>query len=125
VALPGGGQVGAVVAVNAVGEIYNPDTGAKIVAAGSGSMPEGWPIPGSNTTLAVVATDLQLNKAQCLRVAQMAHDGFARTIKPSHTLYDGDTIFALSTGAAGPGDPNLVGIFAAEAIVQAILSVFI
>jgi L-aminopeptidase/D-esterase-like protein len=125
VALPGGGHVGALVAVNAVGEIYNPNTGEKIVAAGSGPMPEGWPIPGTNTTLGVVATDLQLSKTQCLRVAQMAHDGFARTIKPSHTLYDGDTIFALSTGTAGPGDPNLVGIFAAEAIAQAILSVFI
>ena len=123
--LPTGGHVGALVAVNAVGEIYNPATGQKIVAAGaSGPMPQGWPIPGGNTTLAVVATDVQLSKTQCLRVAQMAHDGFARAIRPSHTLYDGDTIFALSTGAAGPGDPNLVGVFAAEAIVQAILSLF-
>ncbi len=125
VPLPGGGLVGALVAVNAVGEIFDPATGQKIVAAGGGSMPKGWPIPGANTTLAVVATNVQLSKSQCLRVAQMAHDGFARTIQPSHTLYDGDTIFALSTGAAGPGDPNLVGIFAAEAIVRAILSVFV
>jgi L-aminopeptidase/D-esterase-like protein len=122
--LPTGGSVGALVAVNAVGEIYDPATGEKVAAAGGGPMPEGWPIPGANTTLAVVATDVQLSKTQCQRVAQMAHDGFARAIKPSHTMYDGDTIFALSTGAAGPGDPNLVGIFAAEAIVQAILAVF-
>jgi L-aminopeptidase/D-esterase-like protein len=116
--LPGGGRVGALVAVNAVGEIYNPETAEKIVTSGGGAMPEGWPVPGANTTLAVVATDLQLSKTQCLRVAQMAHDGFARAIKPSHTMYDGDTIFALSTGAAGPGDPNLVGIFAAEALAH-------
>ena len=123
--LPGGGQVGALVAVNAVGEIYDPATGEKVVAASAGGpMPAGWPVPGGNTTLAAVATDVQLSKTQCLRVAQMAHDGFARTIKPSHTLYDGDAIFALSTGAAGQGDPNLVGIFAAEAIALAILSAF-
>jgi len=123
--LPTGGSVGALAAVNAVGEIYDPATGEKVVAAGGkGPMPGGWPIPGANTTLAVVATDVQLTKTQCRRVAQMAHDGFARAIKPSHTMYDGDTIFALSTGTAGPGDPNLVGIFAAEAIVQAILAVF-
>jgi len=121
--LPTGGSVGALVAVNAVGEIYNPATGAKIVAAGGGA-PGGNPMAGTNTTLAVVATDVALTKAQCQRVAQMAHDGIARAIKPSHTLYDGDTIFALSTGAAGPGDPNMVGIFAAEAVAQAILSAF-
>ncbi len=121
--LPTGGSVGALVAVNAVGEIYNPATGAKIVAAGGGA-PGGNPMAGTNTTLAVVATDVALTKAQCQRVAQMAHDGIARAIKPSHTLYDGDAIFALSTGAAGPGDPNMVGIFAAEAVAQAILSAF-
>jgi L-aminopeptidase/D-esterase-like protein len=124
VTMPGGGLVGAIAVVNAVGEIYDPATGDKIVAAGGGEPAAGWPIPGGNTTLAVVATDVQLNKSQCLRVAQMSHDGLARTIRPSHTLYDGDTIFALSTGGSGPGDANLVGIFAALAIEQAILSIF-
>ena len=51
----------------------------------------------------------------------MAHDGLARAIHPSHTLYDGDAIFALSLGGGGAGDPNLVGIYAAEAVAQAIL----
>ena len=126
VSVPGGGKVGALVAVNAVGEIYNPETGEKLIAASHGGDAQaGWPIPGTNTTLAVVATDLQLTKAQCLRVAQMAHDGFARVIKPSHTFYDGDAIFALSTGEAGQGDPNLVGISATEAIARAILSIFL
>lgn len=124
-ALPGGGMVGAIAAVNAVGEIYDPASGKKIVAAGAaGDMPANWPLRGGNTTLAVVATDIALSKTECLRVAQMAHDGLARAIKPSHTLFDGDTIFALSTGSAGPGDANLVGVFAAEAITQAILAAF-
>ncbi len=119
--LPTGGSVGAIVAVNAVGEIVDPATGQKVVAAAPGDAPSGWPMPGQNTTIGVVATDLTLTKSQCLRVAQMAHDGFARAIQPSHTLYDGDTIFALSTGVGPVGDPNLVGIFAAEVMSQAIL----
>jgi L-aminopeptidase/D-esterase-like protein len=119
--LPTGGSVGAIVAVNALGEIVDPATGQKIVASDPGDIPAGWPAPGQNTTIGVVATDLTLTKTQCLRVAQMAHDGFARAIQPSHTLYDGDTIFALSTGVGPVGDPNLVGIFAAEVMVQAIL----
>jgi L-aminopeptidase/D-esterase-like protein len=124
--LPGGAKVGALVALNAVGEVYHPETGVKIVAARQGHpAPTGWPIPGANTTLAVVATDLTLTKPQCLRVAQMAHDGLARAIRPSHTLYDGDVIFAISTGSSRPGDPNLVGIFAAEAIAKAILSIYL
>ncbi|HEY53746.1 MAG TPA: P1 family peptidase [Caldilineae bacterium] len=119
--LPTGGSVGAIVAVNAVGEIVDPATGQKVVASDPGDIPAGWPAPGQNTTIGVVATDLTLTKTQCLRVAQMAHDGFARAIQPSHTLYDGDTIFALSTGVGPVGDPNLVGIFAAEVMSQAIL----
>ena len=127
--LPTGGSVGAIVAVNALGEIVDPATGQKVVVAdqkaagaAAGDIPSGWPMPGQNTTIGVVATDLTLTKTQCLRVAQMAHDGFARAIRPSHTLYDGDTIFALSTGVGPVGDPNLVGIFAAEVMAQAILN---
>lgn len=119
--LPSGGSVGAIVAVNALGEIVDPATGQTVVASDPGEIPAGWPAPGQNTTIGVVATDLALTKTQCLRVAQMAHDGLARTIRPSHTLYDGDAIFALSTGAGPAGDPNLVGIFVAEVMAQAIL----
>ncbi len=119
--LPTGGRVGAIVAVNALGEIYDPATGQKVVVADQGDTPDDWPAPGHNTTIGVVATDLNLTKSQCLRVAQMAHDGLARTIRPSHTLYDGDAIFAISTGNGPAGDPNLVGIFAAEVLAQAIL----
>ncbi len=119
--LPTGGKVGAIVAVNALGEIIDPATGQKVVSADQGGISNGWPAAGQNTTIGVVATDLQLTKTQCFRVAQMAHDALARTIRPSHTLYDGDAIFAISTGSGPAGDPNLVGIFAAEALTQAIL----
>ncbi len=128
--LPSGGIVGALVAVNALGEIIDPATGKTVVSAGEGDhvgdhvgdSATGLPFAGMNTTLAVVATDLTLNKSQCLRVAQMAHDGFARAIFPSHTMYDGDIIFALSTGEDTPGDPNLVGMLAAETVIRAILN---
>ena len=119
--LPTGGKVGAIVAVNALGEIVDPATGQKVVSAAPGESPSGWPALGQNTTIGAVATDLKLTKTECLRVSQMAHDGLARAILPSHTLYDGDTVFAISTGAGPAGDPNLVGIFAAEALAQAIL----
>jgi L-aminopeptidase/D-esterase-like protein len=53
--------------------------------------------PGNNTTIGVVATDANLTKAQALKVAQMAHDGLARAIRPAHTMFDGDAIFCLAT----------------------------
>jgi L-aminopeptidase/D-esterase-like protein len=60
-----------------------------------------------NTTIGVVATDVRLTKAECRKVAEMAHDGLARSIRPVHTAFDGDTLFCLATGvrdaaAAGP-----------------------
>jgi len=120
-ALPGGGWVAALVVVNAFGEIVDPADGRTVVAAKPGQRSGDGPFPGRNTTIGVVATDLALTKAQCLRVAQMAHDGLARAIRPSHTLYDGDTLFALSLGRDAPGDPQTIGIFAAEAASQAVL----
>lgn len=121
VELPAGGRIVAIVAVNALGEIFDPATGQKIVDADQGDAPDGWPVAGQNTTIGVVATDLTLTKTECLRVAQMAHDGLARTIRPSHTLYDGDTLFAMSTGSGPVGDANLVGVYAAEVLAQAII----
>ena len=75
-----------------------------------------------NTTLGIVATNATLTKTQATRVAQIAHDGFARAIVPVHTASDGDAIFALATGSvAGTVDADLVGWAAAEAIAQAIV----
>jgi L-aminopeptidase/D-esterase-like protein len=75
-----------------------------------------------NTTLAVVATDAALTKAQARRVAIMAHDGLARSIRPVHTMFDGDTVFAISTGQART-DVTSVGAVAAELLSKAIAAV--
>jgi len=127
--------VGAIAAVNACGDVYEPHTG-KLLA--SGRFPDGTPIPcesllfgaapvqemlkfpkpGQNTTIAVVATDATLSKAQANRMATCAHDGFARAIRPVHTQMDGDTVFALATGRADV-EVNIVQLCAAAAEVMA------
>ena len=79
-------------------------------------------MPGQNTTIGVVATNARLTKTQATKVAQMAHDGVARAIYPSHTMGDGDTIFALATGAlSGDADVSRVGALAAEMVSDAIM----
>jgi L-aminopeptidase/D-esterase-like protein len=138
-AQPDGLVVAALVAVNAVGDIIDPATG-KIVAGvlgpdgktfadaralmRSGAFAER-PRPGTNTTIGIVATNATLTKVQALKVAQMAHDGYARAISPVHTPFDGDTIFALSTGTADKPVPDMaigrIGALAAEAMADAIL----
>lgn len=75
--------------------------------------------PTSNTVIGVVVTNAKLNKEQVNKVAQMAHDGLARAVRPAHTMYDGDTIFALATGEV-EADVNLIGAFAAEVTASAI-----
>jgi L-aminopeptidase/D-esterase-like protein len=75
---------------------------------------------GQNTTIAVVATDALLSKAEASKLAQMAHDGLARTIRPVHTPFDGDTVFALATGQR-PGLPLAVlGSIAADVLARAV-----
>ncbi len=110
-----GVTVGALVACNALGDVYNPFNGALIAGARTADGTallntrdallrgeEAQPIlAGSNTTIGVVATDAILTKAQAHRLAVTAHDGLARTINPVHTMSDGDTLFALGTGHTG------------------------
>ena len=124
--------VGALVAVNAVGDVLDPKTGQIIAGArkadGSGFMDsmarirEGYGVraDSANTTIGVVATNVALDKAQATKVAQMAHDGLARTIYPVHTPSDGDTIFAVATGAnsarANPGEVM------ARAVLRAVMN---
>lgn len=134
VQLPDGLTVGALVAVNAFGDVVDPDTGA--IAAGARS-DDGKSFPGTtrilqgvkeidpfkqitNTTLAVVASNARLSKNQTTKIAQMAHNALARTIDPVHTMFDGDTIFALSTGKMD-ADVNVVGTMAVQALQQAVL----
>lgn len=112
-ALPGGVTVGVLVIVNAAGDVVDPATGLPWMAALIEEFGLTAPPPGQlaayadrhtelsplNTTIAVVATDAALSPAGCRRVAVAAHDGLARTIRPCHTPLDGDTVFALATGA--------------------------
>jgi L-aminopeptidase/D-esterase-like protein len=75
----------------------------------------------NNTTLAVVATNAQLSKAGATQVARMAHDGLARAIRPIHTSFDGDAVFALSTGEV-PAQPGLIGAVAADVLAEAVIN---
>jgi L-aminopeptidase/D-esterase-like protein len=135
VELPDGVVVGALVAVNAVGDVVDPATGAVVAGIrtedGTGFTDARTLIrsrdgltgePGENTTIGVVATNATLTKAQATKVAQMAHDGLARAVYPAHTPWDGDTIFALATGEI-EGEPDLIvlGAVAADVVADAIL----
>lgn len=142
--LGGGVIVGAIVAINAFGDIIRPQTGAILAGArpaqvgpvkvgGDGEFANTLDVmktlPGrtimklatrANTVIGAVATNAKLTQAEATRVAMMAQDGLARSIRPAHTLLDGDTIFALSTGSK-KADVSTIGAFAAEALAQAIL----
>jgi L-aminopeptidase/D-esterase-like protein len=135
IALPNGLIVGAIVAVNAVGDVIDPSNGAVVAGArdASGKLADArkvlrggsqttTPRPGENTTIGVVATNAKLTKAQATRMALMADDGLARALFPSHTLGDGDTVFALATGSwNGTADVSNVGALAADVMAEAIV----
>ncbi len=133
--MPNGLVVGALVAVNAVGDIIDPDTGkivagvrnpdntfadARLILRRGG--PSQTPRPGANTTIGLVATNAKLTKADAHRMALMADDGFARAIFPSHTMGDGDTVFSLGTGT-WTGEVNItqIGALAADVMAKAIV----
>jgi L-aminopeptidase/D-esterase-like protein len=90
--------VGAIAAVNAFGEIVDDD--GTVIAGATGGVGEDAPPPrpGTNTTIAVVATDAKLDKERAHLLAVAAHRGLARAVRPAHTMWDGDTVFALATG---------------------------
>jgi L-aminopeptidase/D-esterase-like protein len=141
----GGIIVGALVAVNAFGDVVDPANGS--ILAGARPLHTG-PIKigatekyadtlqtmktlagrtilgfaaRQNTVIGVVATNARLNKEEINKVAQMAHNGLALTIRPAHTMMDGDTIFALATGDRG-ADVNIVGAFAVQAVAAAVVN---
>lgn len=127
-------QVGALVAVNAVGDVYDPDTGKELAGVRG-------PQPGqllqseqviwaaadqmrtdgavTNTTIGIVFTNAVFNKGELGKIAGMAQDGYARTIRPVHTSNDGDTIYAASTGTA-KANLDLVGTLAAYVMGKAV-----
>lgn len=140
---PDGLVVAALIAVNAVGDVVDPADGAVVAGvrnedgtladarellleslSGPPSAAEGeasGPFAGANTTIGVVAVNAPLTKAQAGKVAEMAHDGLARTIYPVHTPSDGDTLFALSTGDGPEVRVGRIGALAAEAVARAVL----
>jgi L-aminopeptidase/D-esterase-like protein len=126
--------VGALVACNAVGDVIDPTTGQVLAGARTADGQNlldtqrallagergNRPLPGTNTTIGVVATNATLTKAQAKRLAMSAHDGLARSIRPAHTTLDGDTLFALATGTeVGQVDLMLLTVMAAEATALA------
>lgn len=140
----GGVVVGALVAVNAWGDVIDPHTNQIVAGLRSGKVgplrvggkayfadtlammkkPLGRALLGlatrANTVIGVVATNAKLTKAQATKVAQMAQDGIARAIRPAHTMLDGDVVFALSSGGRR-ADVTTLGAFAAEVMAEAIL----
>ncbi len=143
VALTGSLVVAALVVVNAFGDVVDPNSGQILAGVRSPEVqptPPGSPLcfantlevmnspygemvfkhsrSATNTSLGVVATNARLTKEEINKVAQMAHNGFARAIRPVHTMLDGDTIFSLATGEVD-GNVNLIGSFAAEVVARA------
>jgi L-aminopeptidase/D-esterase-like protein len=136
--------VGALVVVNSLGDVVDPGTGQLIAGlrsgrigplrvGGAGYLADTLAVmktlagrtalgiaQHANTAIGVVATNVQLDKAGATKVARMAQDGFARSLRPAHTMLDGDAIFALSTGRVR-GNISSVGAFAAEVVAQAVL----
>lgn len=126
-------KVAALIVVNAVGDVID-ERGA--ILAGVRQPPAGdrfanaltifsalariQPGTSSNTVVGVVATNALCSKEETNKIAQMAHDGLARAVRPAHTMLDGDTIFSLATGTAGRANLSVIGAFAAEATAQAI-----
>jgi L-aminopeptidase/D-esterase-like protein len=128
-------KVGALVAVNCLGDVIDPNTGERL----AGTLNEDMKTLGntedimvesyanvknlfsSNTTIGVVATNAELTKSQATKVASMAQDGFARTMRPAHSLFDGDTVFALATGSVH-ADVNVVGLLAARVVERAVIA---
>ena len=134
VTLANGIKVGAIVAVNAVGSVVDPQTGNVVAGIRTESGKELLDTKeilqqlgastidfGQNTTIGVVATNASLNQAQVTQVARMAQSGVARSIVPSHTPLDGDTLFSVATGKLNFGDVTEIGSLAAEVTSQAII----
>ncbi len=140
-----GVRVAAIVAVNAFGDVINPNNGkilagARPVQVGPFTIGSNQPFADTlemmrtfagrsilnfaaaqNTVIGVVATNARLDKVQANKVAQMAQNGLALTIRPAHTMLDGDTLFTIATGQH-KADVNIIGAFAVQVVAQAILS---
>ena len=127
-------KVGALVAVNCLGDVIDPETGKKLagpldedgrtLADTEDIMIKAYAekknLFSGNTTIGVIATNAALDKAQVGKLASMSQNGYARTMRPAHTMFDGDTIFALSTGFVA-ADLSVVGLLAARVMERAVV----
>jgi len=122
--------VGALAVVNALGDVIDPQTLQVIAGTRNSTGTDFLSDPFGNTTIAVVATNASLSKVEVNKVAQMAHDGMAQVIRPAHTMFDGDTIFALALGPKlqARTDPatsaryvSMIGLAAATTLARAIV----
>ncbi|MBU5669229.1 P1 family peptidase [Peptoniphilus sp. MSJ-1] len=126
--------VSSIVALNALGDIYDYEKGERIAGVydrenkkflNTNELYENkfkgynQSVSLANTTISVIATNAKLSKANCNKISQMAHDGYARSINPVHTMNDGDTIFTIASGEV-ESDINLIGILAAKSISRSI-----
>ncbi|WP_019240664.1 MULTISPECIES: P1 family peptidase [Bacillus] len=134
ITLSDGVVVGALVAVNSVGDVRDPTSGE--ILAGTfdpntrtildsinmleGIQPDAMK-PGTNTTIGIIGVNADLTKAEATKISQMAHDGYARTIYPAHTMFDGDTIFTLATGTQKVSI-DVIGSLAAKVMEMAIIN---
>ena len=117
-------KVGALVAVNAVGDVYDFETDGKTFLDSERVLMQQLDAPQEkfvgNTTLGVLFTNAKLDKARLCKAAAMAHDGYARAIRPVHTSMDGDSIYAVSLGGV-PADLDAVGVIGARVMAKAIV----
>ncbi len=128
-------KVGALVAVNCLGDVIDPETGKKLagplsvdgkaLADTEDIMIQAYAdkknLFSGNTTIGVVATNAAFDKAQVTKLASMAQNGYARTMRPAHTMVDGDTIFTLSTGGVS-ADLSVAGLLAARVMERAVVN---
>lgn len=128
-------KVGALVAVNCLGDVIDPETGKKVAGVLSEdlealadteeimirSYAEKKNLFSGNTTIGIIATNASLTKSQARKLASMAQDGYARTLRPAHSMFDGDTIFAMATGPAS-ADLSVIGMLATRAMERAVVS---
>lgn len=129
-------QVGAIVAVNCLGDVVDPDENTKIIAGmidnesntfidTEKSMVNNYydktNLFSGNTTIGIVVTNAKFDKSEITKIASMTHNGFGRTMRPAHSIYDGDTIFALSTGEV-EADLSVVGLLSARVMERAVIN---
>jgi len=127
-------RVGAMISVNCFGDVIDPHSGT--IMAGARKLPDNVFVDtmrelpnfadrftaNTNTVIGIIATNATLDKEGANKVAQMAHNGLAQTVRPAHSMFDGDTLFAVSSGQAQAMSPTVIGAYAAEATALAVIN---